>query len=159
MSGNLIERAALGLTIALSLLAAACSDDALPGELFQATLSGLNEVPPRSTAALGAAALRPEGSSVSYRVEVTSLSGVTGAHIHTGAVGANGPVRVNLLPQGAPAGTVQGILASGSFGAADLVGISFEELLAAMRSGGAYVNVHTAAFPDGEIRGQVQVVD
>ena len=72
-------------------------------------------------------------------------------HIHLAAVGVNGPVRLNLCgtgdPQPActsqPSGT--GVVATGTNGTT--VGdppITFDDVLAAMRSGGAYVNVHTA---------------
>jgi hypothetical protein len=36
-------------------------------------------------------------------------------------------------------------------------GISYDELLNAMRTGNAYVNVHTAQFPSGEMRGQIRL--
>ena len=66
--------------------------------------------------------------------------------------------------------SVDGVLASGTFTAANLVGPlaghPLSELISAMRSGGAYVNVHTndgvaptntgpGDFPGGEIRGQL----
>jgi hypothetical protein len=47
------------------------------------------------------------------------------------------------------------ILAEGTFTAADVSGISYADLLAAIRAGNAYVNVHTTLFPGGEIRGQL----
>jgi hypothetical protein len=37
-----------------------------------------------------------------------------------------------------------------------VTGVSYEELLNAMRSGNAYVNVHTTTYPGGEIRGIVR---
>ena len=53
---------------------------------------------------------------------------------------------------------MNGRLVEGSFTAADVTGISFEELLAEMQAGTAYVNVHTTQFPGGEMRGQTQLV-
>jgi hypothetical protein len=55
---------------------------------------------------------------------------------------------------------VDGLLAEGTITAADLVGplagMSIDDLLAEMRAGNAYVNVHSEANPGGEIRGQIQ---
>ena len=99
------------------------------------------------------------------------------AHIHIGPPGANGPIAVWLYPStaqvpGAPGGgPINGVIASGTFTAADLTAPAgawdgtWESLLAAIRSGGAYTNVHTndgvdpantgpGDFPGGEIRGQ-----
>jgi 5-enolpyruvylshikimate-3-phosphate synthase len=82
-----------------------------------------------------------------------------------------------LFPSTAPvqgplgAGRLDGVLAEGTFTAANFVGPlkghPMSELLAAMRTGGAYVNVHTndgvapvtntpGDLPGGEIRGQLQ---
>ena len=44
----------------------------------------------------------------------------------------------------------------GSFEASDVTGITYDELLAGFRAGTVYGNVHTTAFPGGEMRGQVQ---
>ena len=40
-----------------------------------------------------------------------------------------------------------------------MTGISFEALLEEMRAGTAYVNFHTTAYPGGEIRGQVRLLN
>lgn len=136
----------------------ACGDDgpAAPATSFTATLSGTNEVPPVTTTATGNATLSVSGVQITYTVNVTGLSNALVAHIHVAAAGENGPVRLNLCGTGAPepdctSGT--GVLATGTNGTA--LGITFDSLLSAMRTGGAYVNVHTSANPGGEIRGQV----
>lgn len=93
---------------------------------------------------------------VHYEIVVNNAIGVTGAHIHSGdATVASGPVRVTLYTN-AGSGLVNGVLASGEFDAGDVTGISFDELLDELRSGDAYVNVHTTAFAAGAIRGQVE---
>ncbi|HEX9754606.1 MAG TPA: CHRD domain-containing protein, partial [Gemmatimonadales bacterium] len=78
------------------------------------------------------------------------------AHIHIGAVGVAGPpVTVNLIAT-PPAGTFTGVLASGTITAAMVTGgETFATLVAKIRSGEAYINVHTTANPGGEIRGQL----
>ena len=140
---------------ALSL--AACNDAAKGQTLFHATLSAANEVPARGTGANGAAGFTLDGDRVLYSIEANQIENVTMSHIHSGAEGVNGPVRVFLF-RGPTTGTVNGRLVEGSFTAADVTGISFEALLAEMQAGTAYVNVHTTQFPGGEMRGQTQLV-
>jgi len=153
---------------ALLLVVPACGDDepAGPATNFTATLSGANEVPAVETPATGSATLSVSGAQITYTVNVTNIQDAVLAHIHIAPTGENGPVRLNLCGTGAPepdctSGT--GVLATGTNGAT--IGITFDELLTAMRTGGAYVNVHTfvdgctpgapGCNPGGEIRGQV----
>ena len=153
---------------------AACGDDepADPATAtsFTATLSGANEEPPVTTTAAGTATFEVNGSEITYTITTTaSIQNAILGHIHLAAAGVNGPVRLNLCGTGAPepactSGT--GVVATGTNGVT--VGspaITFDDLLAAMRSGGAYVNVHTSSGPGcapapgcnpgGEIRGQI----
>jgi hypothetical protein len=72
----------------------------------------------------------------------------------------NGPIVVFLFSSATPTGTVNGLLSQGTFTAADfkgpLAGHPLAELLTDIRSGDAYVNVHTLPnHPGGEIRGQL----
>jgi hypothetical protein len=154
----------------------ACGDDDGSGPAtatsFTATLSGAEEVPPVPTTATGTATLTVDGAAITYTVNVTDLQNPVVAHIHIAPTGQNGPVRLNLCGTGAPEpactsgpGTV--VLATGTNGTT--VGspaITFDSLLSAMRTGGAYVNVHTddgvgqpntgpGDMASGEIRGQV----
>ncbi len=169
MSGSRVLR----LTVAaLLLMIPACGDDdptdPATATSFTAALSGTNEVPPVTTPASGSATLTVNGAQINYTVTVTNLQNAVVAHIHIAPVGQNGPVRMNLCGTGAPvpactSGT--GVLATGTNGTTE-GGITFDSLLSAMRTGGAYVNVHTddgQAPPNtgagdmagGEIRGQV----
>jgi hypothetical protein len=163
----------LRIAAASLLLLPACGDDddpAAPATSFSATLSGANEVPAVPSTATGSATLTLSGDQINYTVNVTNLQNAVVAHIHIAPVGQNGLVRMNLCGTGAPqppctSGT--GVLATGTNGTT--VGaptITFDSLVTAMRSGGAYVNVHTddgQGAPDtgpgdmasGEIRGQV----
>ena len=149
----------LAVLLAAGLAASACEEATEDQEIFTTTLSGSNEVPVRSTGASGFSQVIIDGNQVHYAIEVDDIENVTAAHIHTGASGANGPVRVtffpnNLHPQRLSV-TEKTILADGTFTSSDVSGISYADLLAAIRNGTAYVNVHTTTFPGGEIRGQL----
>jgi hypothetical protein len=147
----------------------ACGDD--NPATFTANLSGDNEVPPVVTDATGTALLAIEGDQINYTVETTGLANPVVAHIHIAPVGENGPVRLNLCgTTDTPACTEgDGVLVSGSNGTTvGTPAISFDSLVSAIRSEGAYVNVHTSNlvppentgpgdFSSGEIRGQIEV--
>src|SRR5712691_7914058 len=131
------------------------------GERFIVNLAGANEVPARGTGATGVMGFNVIGNRVDYSIEVHNMSaGIIGAHLHTAPAGVNGPIRIALFPgPGSNATTnpltgVDGQLYEGSFEASDVTGISYQDLLAGMRAGTVYGNVHTSAFPGGEIRGQ-----
>lgn len=137
-----------------------------PVENFVAPLSGDQEVPPVDTRSTGLAKFQLKGDEIGYHLNVSRMEEVTQAHIHCGSRGVNGPVVVFLfgfVPGGV---TANGRLAAGVITAADVIsrpdspacpgGIaSFEELLAKMRAGETYANVHTVPNPGGEVRGQI----
>ena len=148
----------VALGFALALTAAGCNDSTSGVTIFQAQLAGSNEVPARSTAASGAAGFNLKDGTFTYSIEVNGLTQIVGAHIHLAAAGVNGPIRVNFYT-GTARPVSNGVILEGSFTAADITGgVTFEQLVAAMSTGGAYVNVHSPTFPGGEIRGQVQLV-
>ena len=145
----------------LSLVACDKGSDEI-GEQFMVQLSGANEVPARGTAATGIIGVNVRGNRVDYSIEVHGISAITGAHFHSGAAGVNGPIRIALYPGPGsnfstnPSGAFDGQFYEGSFEASDVTGISYADLLAGFRAGTVYGNVHTSAFPGGEMRGQVQ---
>jgi len=105
-----------------------------------------------------------DGSQVKYTLVVNGLDDTFMAHIHVAAEpGANGPIVLWLYPSAPPSelipGTFNGLLNSGTATSADLTGAmgvnTLEDLRAAIEEGRAYVNVHTTAFPGGEIRGTI----
>src|SRR6202171_1188305 len=134
---------------------------------FAAHLTGTQEVITTSTSAPGTSLatgmatfqLSDDGQALRYRLSVSHLTGIVGSHIHLNGAGVNGPVVVPLFNSAVPTGEVNGLLAQGTITAASFVGQlaghPFSELLTDIRSGDAYVNVHTASRPSGEIRGQV----
>jgi hypothetical protein len=115
--------------------------------------------------------LSEDGQAIEYKLIASNIENVVQAHIHLGAVGVNGPVVAflyGLVPSGG--GRTNGVLSEGTITAANLIGPlaghPLSDLIAAIESGGAYVNVHTndgiaptntgpGDFPGGEIRGQL----
>jgi hypothetical protein len=133
---------------------------------FSAHLSGREEVPPVQTLAQGQAHFRlsASGDAIEYRLIAANIEDLFMAHIHLQAPGANGPIVVWLYPPAPPPqlipGRFDGVLAEGTFTAANLMGplagMSLEDLVAEMRAGNTYVNIHTTANPGGEVRGQIR---
>lgn len=160
-----MRRQVTALSMVLALAGMGCDKGTDDAEIFEVTLAGANEVPPRATPATGAMGFVVRGNRVDYSIEVhNTTTGIVGAHIHSGAAGVNGPIRIALFPgPGAnsttnPLSGVDGQLYEGSFEASDVTGVTFQELLSQMRAGTAYGNVHTTQFGGGEIRGQVRVI-
>jgi hypothetical protein len=130
---------------------------------IEVPLSGGASVPPVQTSATGMAIISleagPNGYNISFELDVTNIVDVTAAHIHLGAADANGGVIVPLFTGPKKSGSFTGVLAKGSITEADLTGAmkgkTFADLAAAVLSGQTYVNVHTVANPNGEIRGQI----
>jgi hypothetical protein len=151
------------LTSALLLVGAvACSDDETGPDLetnFTATLTGAAERPPVTTTATGTSTvtINDANSSITFNVSVTNLLSPTMAHIHVGSTSQDNPVFALSLLATAPAtGLFTGVLAAGTAAGSSVVGgETFATLAAAIRSGNAYINVHTVANPGGELRGQL----
>src|SRR3954454_4518544 len=122
---------------------------------FSTHLKGRYEVPIRDTDAQGQATfkLSEDGQSMSYKLIASNIDNVIMAHIHIGDSEHAGPIAVWLYPGTAPpqapngGGRHDGVLVEGTFTAANfigpLAGRPMSELLAAMESGNAYVNIHT----------------
>jgi DNA gyrase/topoisomerase IV subunit A len=108
-----------------------------------AQTTGASEVPAVASAATGTATVdvKPD-RSVKVLVVVTGMT-ATASHIHEAAAGANGPVIVPFTKTG-----------DNTFASADgakLTDAQYESY----KAGKLYVNVHSAANPGGEVRGQI----
>jgi hypothetical protein len=170
MRTRLFTSSAVAVLMALSGAASA----APRGQNFGTPLSGAEEVPPRDTPARGEATfhLSEDEESIDYRLIVSNIENVVASHIHVGAEGVNGPVVAFLFgPVPAGGGRTDGVLATGTITEDDLMGPledqDLDALIAQMRAGNTYVNVHTddgiappntgpGDFPGGEIRGQIE---
>jgi CHRD domain-containing protein len=150
-------------TIVIS-MASILPTTALAQQSFTAKLSGSNEVPPVTTPGSGIATfhLNADGKLLDYQVNLTKMDNVMAAHIHSGKQGVNGqPVAGLFNPSmsGPPTGAVNGILKKGTLSSSDLsgslAGKQISDLVNMIKSGGAYVNIHTTKHQNGEIRGQI----
>ncbi|MDO8990595.1 MAG: CHRD domain-containing protein [Sideroxyarcus sp.] len=136
----------------------------------RAILSGDQEVPAVVSDGSGTALFKVNagGTAIDYTLSYSGLTDVTQAHIHSGAIGVNGPANAFLCsnlapPAGLPVpptcpatgGTVSGTLTAANFIAGGAV-TTFDQLLAAIPAGDTYANVHTPLKPAGEIRGQIK---
>ena len=167
----MVAGAAIGVTFAAS------AAGAQSVKLF-ATMSGSQEVPANASPATGATLLNYNQALGTIGVSV-SISGLTGTtvpvgpggaplHIHVGAPGINGGIRLPVV--GAPIGST-GFTFAQTYTFADLLGFGvsganvtnltniLDGLVGAPigTAAGLYSNVHTTTFPGGEIRGDLFV--
>jgi hypothetical protein len=148
-----------------------------------AQLRGLQEVPVVSTVATGqfTATINSGETSFTYHLTYNGLQGTaTQAHIHVGQRDVNGGIVIwlcqsaaNPAPAGIPAvptctngiGDFAGTVTSANVvatpappnGGQQIFAGDFAKVLAAIRAGKAYANVHSTLSPGGEIRGQIKV--
>jgi hypothetical protein len=137
-------------------------------EVFTAQLSGANETTPVETDASGFAVFSTDYPHPDYSfclstiVYVEGIDDLTAAHIHWGAPGENGPVVLPLypLPDAPPPAPGALVMANPCFDllTGPLTGLAMGDLVHWMRSGEAYVNVHSTTHPAGEIRGQIEQI-
>jgi hypothetical protein len=119
---------------------------------LRATINQAQENPPTGSAATGSAIMHfyPASNTFDLMVSVTGWSGTaTASHIHEAAVGTNGPVMSPNFGGDAAYAKVGNTL-TGTFLNQRYTG-SAAELL----KGNSYYNLHSTAFPGGEIRGQL----
>ncbi len=123
----------------------------MSGAALSAALTPAQEVHDVTSDAAGTAVALLTDSGLEFQVSVDGLSGpVTAAHFHNAAAGTNGgPVRTIT-------GDFAGSTASGIWTASDGESLT-GELVAELLKGNLYLNVHTAANPSGEARGQLHV--
>jgi hypothetical protein len=144
------------------------------GKFFvSAELIGYQEVPALSTTARGhfRAWLDTQANTITWKLSYDALEGaVTQSHVHFGQLSVNGgvsfflcsnlgngPAGTQACPEG-PAeltGVITPELVVGPSGTGIEAG-AMAEIIAAIRNGTAYANVHSSKWPGGEIRGQLR---
>ena len=112
----------------------------------KANLTGAAEVPGPGDPDGGGTAqvtLNTDKNEVCYDLTVTKIDEATAAHIHEGAVGKDGPVKVGLdAPKG---GSAKGCKTADAAVVKDIMA----------NPANYYVNIHNAAYPKGAVRGQL----
>lgn len=135
---------------AIMLTVAACDDDDDDDPVnnatvvFKTTLNGANEVPPNPSAATGDATLTYDTLAKKFTI-VVNYTGITatGAHIHLAPPDSSGAIVFPFNPPlTSPINYTSPVLTDAQ--EANLYG------------GLYYVNVHSEAYPGGEIRGQLR---
>ena len=117
-------------------------------EVFAAQMSSAQEVPLNASLATGNGLLDFDATTkkITGRVTLTGMT-ATAAHIHTGVLGANGPI---VFPM------TQTAAGSGIWITAEDAAMT-DAQITSLKAAGLYFNAHSAAFPGGEIRGQIGV--
>lgn len=151
-----------------------CVSASALAETLRIPLRSYEEVPSVSSGARGEFRARIDqgATQIVYELSYSGLQGdVRQAHIHVGQRGVNGGVSVflcqtatntdptGLAPVCPASGSVSGVLQAANVIGPTGQGVSageFAELVAAIRAGVAYVNVHSSTFGGGEIRGQLR---
>ena len=114
-------------------------------------MSGAQEIPVVTTAATGTASMTVNlttgvlGGSISF--SNLTAGGITLAHIHEAALGVNGPPIVDFTGGFTPGQTTGTVTISGTLTPAQIT---------TLIARGLYFNIHSVAFPNGEIRGQIE---
>ena len=138
------------------------------GDQFMATMTGAQENPPVQTEASAVANFTVNlDGTLSYEVRATGpIENATQAHIHLGAPPRNGPVVAFLMPFNAagvdfaPGDLIaRGVITDANVIARPFFTPSVSNLVARMRQGRAYANLHTQANPPGEVRGHILISD
>jgi len=129
-----------------ALVALPASGTAPAGSAFFAKLDGEHETPHADPDGYGTFSASFNGTKLCYGLTVAKIANPNAAHIHQGAVGANGPIKVAL--------TAPATGASGASGKCVTVPAALASAIKANPSK-YYVNVHNGGFPGGAVRGQL----
>ena len=170
-----MRRSCFFFVLFATLVALVAAPAAMGQELAVAAGDGSQEVPALITpgTAVFLAEINDERTQIDYELEYQTLRGTpTQAHIHLAQEGVNGGVMLFVCtnlgngPVGTPAcpvpeGTVTGTWTEDSVIPIPNQGINggplaLKRVIKAMRTGTAYLNLHTDLFPAGELRGQIR---
>ncbi len=143
---------------------------------FREVMNGVEEVPVVSSSGHGVftASINKEGTEIAYKLEFEGLnSNITQSHIHIGPPNNSGAIdlflctnlgnapagqTIQACPLNATEGSIEGVLTAANVIPLPAQGIAaneLDEVIALMRAGVTYVNIHTVTSPAGEIRSQI----
>lgn len=159
------------LLVAAGIYAVASSGSGGKKNVTADTLTGYQEATPAGVSSGGtgsfSATIDDEAQTITFELRYSGLSApATQSHVHFGNRYDSGGISAFLCGPGhqaCPEGTTTEAVVTGTITPADVIGPAnqgiaageFSELVAAIRAGVTYANVHTGPFPAGEIRGQV----
>lgn len=130
---------------------------------YAAELRPGNEVPPVTSSAFGSAFVTfdPVNNTIAFDARASGIASPSVSHIHRGPAGANGPVVINFATSAAqiPGGRTHGAGPIATFQAGSLTPDDLTALYNPNTASGYYVNIHSALFPGGEVRGQLVPVN
>ena len=169
------------LLVLAALSAAFAASTAGADDKIRAKLMGFQEVPVVSTEGSGIfeAVISPDGQAIDYEITYSGMQGtVTQSHVHIGQRGVNGGVVLWVCgtalnvpgvtntpgPAGTPTCTSPNGFFAGTWRPENVQNVAtqqfatgeLDEVIAAIRQGFGYANVHTLKSPGGEIRGQLR---
>jgi hypothetical protein len=166
-----VTAAALAVAaLAGALVTSADDDHGRRKTVFRARLAAENEVPACSSTGRGSATFKidDDAQTIEFEVSYTTEANPTVAHVHLGQRFAAGGVSFFLCggapPQSnKPACPASPATITGTIVPTDVIGPTgqgiaageFAEIVAAIRDGNTYANVHSSICPGGEIRGQL----
>jgi hypothetical protein len=140
---GLLKRIQLVFFTVLIITAISCKKSSSSDVIFKATLNGASETPPNTSTATGDATLTYNKDTKIFTV-VVHFSGLTAtiSHIHKAPVGVPGNVVFGFTPPiTSPINYTSPVLTTSQD--------------SALNANLYYVNVHSAIYPAGEIRGQL----
>ena len=144
---TLLTAGLTALAVAVVVSAQSASPAASANDSLLAALAGKNEVSPKGDKnGRGSFAATFDGRRLCYGYSVKNIGKPVAAHLHSAPAGKNGVARVELkLPKSGDPGSVSGCMKIPADVRDDIL----------RRPKGYYVNVHTAEFPNGAVRGQL----
>ncbi|RAS61368.1 CHRD domain-containing protein [Lentzea atacamensis] len=127
--------------------------DIIKGGKLRAFSNGRNEVPVQDGPKVGdpdgqaITFVQPSGTGVDFSLAWVNIEAPTLGHVHQGAKGVNGPVKITFFGTAVPNGVfaVSGTVAGVDKSALDALKKSPKDF---------YSNIHTGQFPGGAVRGQ-----
>lgn len=173
----LVVAATVGAAVAVFATGSAASTDDVESHggvtVVREQLSGFNETPVALSSPGNAsfvAVINDRNQEINYRLTYADLpTTVTQAHVHFGNTQQSGGVSFFLCtnlgngPAGTQACPAAPATITGTIKPADVIGPAaqgiaageFAEIVKAIRAGFTYANIHTTAFPAGEVRSQL----